>query len=98
MSAGRGFESMPHASTLASSWPMGQVWSTTSPVAILLAEVPTGAHLLLIGDTHQLPPVGHGSPRALIVAELSYSELTEVHFSMRACEGNRASKANSPPQ
>lgn len=31
-------------------------------MASLLSAVPTGARVLLVGDPHQLPPVGHGRP------------------------------------
>ncbi len=31
-------------------------------MAALLRALPAGAHLMLVGDTNQLPPVGHGAP------------------------------------
>lgn len=48
-------------------------------MASLLAAVPTGGHVLLIGDEHQLPPVGPGAPfRDLIAAGTATGELTQV--------------------
>jgi len=46
-----------------------------------LKALPQEAHLLLIGDIYQLPPVGHGAPlRDLISSgQASYGELTEIH-------------------
>jgi exodeoxyribonuclease V alpha subunit len=51
----------------------------TNLMAVLLAAVPTGCHVLFVGDPYQLPPVGHGSPlRDLIAAGLPCGELTQV--------------------
>ena len=47
--------------------------------ANLFAACQPGTHILLIGDTGQLPPVGHGAPlRDLIAAGVGCGELTEI--------------------
>lgn len=51
----------------------------TNLMGMLLSACQTGTNVLFIGDTAQLPPVGHGSPlRDLITAGLPFGELTQV--------------------
>jgi exodeoxyribonuclease V alpha subunit len=51
----------------------------TNLMAVLLSAMPTEGHVLFVGDTHQLPPVGHGSPlRDLVTAGVPHGELTHV--------------------
>lgn len=51
----------------------------TDLAAALFRACGKGTHVLLVGDTGQLPPVGHGAPlRDLIAAGVPTGELTEI--------------------
>jgi exodeoxyribonuclease V alpha subunit len=51
----------------------------TDLAAALLRACAPGTHLLLVGDVHQLPPVGHGAPlRDLLDAGVPAARLTEI--------------------
>lgn len=51
----------------------------TSLAADLLDAMPDGSCVLFVGDTGQLPPVGHGSPlRDILAAGIGQGELIEV--------------------
>jgi hypothetical protein len=52
----------------------------TALMRAIFAARPRGCHVLLVGDVHQLPPVGAGAPlRDLIASQAcGYGELTEI--------------------
>lgn len=67
----------------------------------LLRACPTGCHLLFIGDTKQLPPVGHGAPlRDMVAAGVPVAELKEIQRNAGAivscCKDIREGKLMPP--
>ena len=87
--------------------PLPFAWLAIDEVSMLdcslakafFCAVRPGTHVLLIGDPHQLPPVGHGAPlRDLIAAHVPCAELTEIkRNSGLITTGCRAIKDGRPP-
>ncbi len=70
----------------------------TSLASDLLEAIADGTHVLIVGDPHQLPPVGHGSPlRDMLAANVNHGELTEVRRNAGTIvEACAAIKAGTP--
>lgn len=73
----------------------------TDTFASFMDALPSDAHLLLIGDLGQLPPVGHGAPlRDIIAAGVPVGELTEIRRNsgdiVRVCAEVRAGGSFNP--
>lgn len=70
-------------------------------MASLLSARGVGAHVLLVGDPGQLPPVGHGAPlRDLIRASIPRGELQEIRRNagtiVEVCAAIRAQRSWQP--
>ena len=69
----------------------------TDLAASFLRALPIGAHLLIVGDVYQLPPVGHGAVlRDLLTAGIPSGDLTELWRNsgsiVKACKAIRDGK------
>lgn len=70
----------------------------TDLAASLLRAIPPGGKILLVGDTHQLPPVGHGCPlRDIIAAKTPCASLVEIQRNsgmiVRSCHAIKDGRA-----
>lgn len=69
----------------------------TDLFAAFLRALPTGSHLLVVGDVYQLPPIGHGCPlRDMIAAGVPAGDLKEIRRNsgtiVEACKAIRDGK------
>jgi hypothetical protein len=74
----------------------------TDLLCALVSACAPGTHLLLVGDPHQLPPVGHGAPlRDMLAAGLPTATLTEIKRNegliVRACHSIKDAKLPTIP-
>jgi ATP-dependent exoDNAse (exonuclease V) alpha subunit len=74
----------------------------TDLLCALVSACTPGTHLLLVGDPHQLPPVGHGAPlRDMLAASVPAATLTEIKRNegliVRACHSIKDAKLPTIP-